>query len=146
MSTHQSGGGVMQIFGVASNDRIYRNGSYNQFTGHLRTVKFTIGISKSRLDGSIKRVGFMGTDNDQPMQIEVQPSAEYKNGLWDLGFELHRSIVWLQEFHRIKGSFFVETTNNTYYWLKNMGEKDFEFDGYSSFVLTDYGSVHTLPS
>lgn len=136
---------MIQIFGVASEDRIFGEGSNNQFTGRRRRAVFTIGISKKRLDAPIKRVGFMGMDNDQPMQIEIQPSAEYKNGLWDLGFELHVSIMG-ERFHRLKGSFFVETTNNIYYWLKNKGEMDFEFDGYSRLVLTDYGGVYRLPS
>jgi hypothetical protein len=135
----------MQVYGVASQDRIFITGRSGQFTGHRRKAVFTIGIYKKALDAPIKRVGFMGTDNDQPMRIEVQPSAEYNTGLWDLEFNLHETVEtsmgdW---FHRIKGSFFAETTNNTYYWLKDKGE-DFEFDGYSRFVLTDYGSVFRL--
>jgi hypothetical protein len=133
----------MQVYGVASQDRIFSDGRSGQFTGYKRKAVFTIGIDKKALDAPIKRVGFMGTDNDQPMQITFLPSAEYNSGLWDFEFELHRLIMWVKEFHRIKGSFFVETTNNTYYWLKDKGE-DFEFDGYSRFVLSDYRSVYPL--
>ena len=164
MSTHQSGLGVMRVFGIASESKIISEGSNNQFTGYKRRAVFTIRIIKSKLDAPIKRVGFMGIDNDQPVQKEAPPSAEYRDvSFWDFSFELHRSIVWVEEFHRIKGSFFVETTNNTYYWLKDRGEmelntannsyyyypdgkgeKDFEFDGYSRFVLTDYDPAYAL--
>jgi hypothetical protein len=144
MSTHRNGSGVMQIFGVASQDRVFFDGSNHQYTGRIRKAVFTIGISKDRLDAPIKRVGFMGIDNDRPMQIEDPPTAVYNHDLWDLTFELHVSIVWEQRFHRIKGSFYVETTNNTYYWLKNKGMTDFEFDGNSRFMLTDYGDVVAL--
>lgn len=103
---------------------------------------FTIGIVKDRLDAPIKRVGFIGTDNHQPMQIEVQPAAEYDNGIWDLEFELYEDIM-RGKFHRIKGSFFVETTINHYYWLKDKGSMDFEFDSDSRLVLNDWYPMHS---
>lgn len=126
------------LFGVASRDRTYYDGSCHQFSGHARMAVFTVGIDKSTLDAPVKRVGFMGTDNDQPLQKEVPPTDEYENGLWDLEFELYRYIMGEKSFHQIKGAFYVETTNETYYWLKDRSANDFEFNSDSRLVLNDW--------
>jgi hypothetical protein len=127
----------MTIFGVSSRDMTYYDGSYHQFSGHRRNAVFTLGIKKDQLDGPIKRVGFMGTDNSQAFQKEVGPSAEHDNGLWDLEFELYVFMLG-QTFHTIIGSFYVETVSCTYYWLKNWGTVDFEFDSNSTLILNNW--------
>jgi hypothetical protein len=49
MGTHRNGSEVMQIFGVASNDRVFFDGSNHQYTGRKRKAVFTIGVSKDRV-------------------------------------------------------------------------------------------------
>lgn len=134
---HLDGNSMMQIFGIATQDRVFYDGSYHQFRGQRRTAIFTIGINKELLDGTVKRVGFMGIDNQQPLQKEVQSTAEYDNGLWDIEFELYVSLLG-ESYHQIRGSFFVETINNTYYWLKDKNLNDFEFNSDSRLILKDF--------
>jgi len=130
--------GIMKIFAVSSKNKIFYGGSYNQFSGNYRTAIITLGVMKKSLDSSIKRVGFMGIDNNNPLQIEVKPEAEYENGLWDINFEIYRYIMGQENIHNIKGSFYVETINETYYWLKYKKSLDFKFDSFSRFMLCDF--------
>lgn len=134
---HQDGNGKMLVYGIASNDRYFNDGSYGQFRGEHRNAVFSIGVYKDMLDGEIKRVGFMGTDNGQPLQKELGPEAG-RNGIWDFEFALFSSIMGEVTFCHVKGAFFVETVNETYYWLKTSGSNDFEFDGDSRLLLKDF--------
>ncbi len=71
------------------------------------------------------------------LQLPV-PEAEYENGLWDINFEIYRYIMGQENIHSIKGSFYVETINETYYWLKYKKSLDFKFDSFSRFMLCDF--------
>lgn len=134
---HLDGNGKMLVFGIASNDRHFYGGSYNQFRGERRSAVFSIAIYKDMLDGEIKRVGFMGTDNGEPLQKELGPEAG-NNGIWDIEFALSSSMMGEVTFSHVKGAFFVETVNETYYWLKKADSSDFEFDGDSRLLLKDF--------
>lgn len=132
------GSSLVTMFGVGSEDKTYYDGSNHQFKGKKRNAVFNIGVDKGSLDAPVKRVGFMGVNNDQPLQFDLPASAEYNNGLWDLDFELHKSIMGTNIQSNIRGSFFVETTNNTYYWLKDQGVRDFEFSWNSRLTLDNW--------
>ncbi len=131
------GNSMMEIFGIDSNDRVYYDGSADQYKGHKRMATFTIGINKDLLDGPVNQVGFKGTDNNEPLQIFVDSSAEYGNGLWDIDFELYVNMMG-ETCHQIKGAFFVETINSTNYWLKDKNSNDFEFGSDSCLTLNDF--------
>jgi len=129
---------LLFLFGLSSQDQTFYDGSCHQYKGHKRSATFNIGLDKNQLDAPVKRVGFMGVDNDKPLEKELPSTAEYQDGLWNLCFEIYRNIVWVNQKHYIQGAFYVETTKNTYYWLKDKGEKDFEFNWDSKFTLNDW--------
>lgn len=89
-------------------------GSYRQDTYSL---KISLKIDRSKLDGDVKRVGFTYVNDETSGTLELTRSNIVNQ--WELsldyykgGFYGYRQINW-------EGSFFVETENNQYYWLQS---------------------------
>ncbi|OFZ48991.1 MAG: hypothetical protein A2381_15395 [Bdellovibrionales bacterium RIFOXYB1_FULL_37_110] len=128
----------VKIFGINIRDKVVCDGSSNQFCGHEKSVTFTVGVDKNKLDAPVKRVGFKGTNDGQAYETSFPATNEHHTGLWDIEFSLARHIAWNKFDHVTKGSFFVETTDGTYYWLKYKNNSDFEFDSNLSSNLSFY--------
>ena len=129
------------VFGVGMNERIIHEGSNNQFHGTSKSIILTLGVHKERLDAKVKRIGFMGKmidghGSEVSVLKELYPSDERSNGLYDFTFELSREVFSKMAYEYV-GAFFVETTVNTYYWLKPNG-RDLIFNENISPVLSRY--------
>lgn len=128
---------IVSMYGVFSHDRTVSDDFDGEPTGQECTLVFTLSVSRQLLDVGVVRVGFMGADNGDLFSLDVPGSYEYRTGLWDLLFPIRRSSPEEETRHSYKGSFYVETADGTYYWLKYLGESDFTFD---------YASLPTLGS
>ena len=131
----------INIYAVSAGDTIACDGSYNQFCGHRKYFKVTLGVYTDRLDDKVKRVGFKGTADRSGASfewtVEADADKEYRNGLWDLDLTTVYDIMGENK-TSYRGAFFVETESGTYYWLKRNFDVDYEFNESSSTTLSDY--------
>ena len=150
------GGQEVSIHGVWASDRSFDDGPDGR-PGQQCTLVVTIRARRDQLDGDVARVGFQGTKNGFPYSYDVPGGMENRSGLRDLLFPMRRWVpeaevdvapadaehaedadeagdadeadVWHEDRaeYAYAGSFFVETSTGTYYWLKKDGTSDFAF-------------------
>ena len=131
--------------------------------GQQCTLVVTIRARREHLDGDVVRVGFQGTKNGFPYGYDVPGGVEYRSGLWDLLFTIRRWVAqpesdaapavaeadeedaWDEDRaeYAYAGSFFVETTSGTCYWLKKDGASDFAFSYGALPALSNWGAALT---
>ena len=155
-------GDSVTLYGVWSSDRVTGIGEDGRASGHECNLIVTLRARREHLDGDVVRVGFQGVDNGFPYFVDIPGGAGYRGDLWDLLFPLARYTnqpdapapakhevdaesveadetddldPMMNVAHTYTGSFYVETSAGTYFWLKRRGETDFEFG---------YGQPNTL--